>query len=560
LVSGLGLSPFQALETNTVSKSQEKASSLKKPLFSKAEDAQDNTNPNSSSDVSKKSLNKKIEDTPFNQTLKKYNKKEDQSTKSNSDISNLPQMQILNVPNQYRPPVIKEEENTEVAEIGNAQKSVDLQKLPPQMQPVAKFLESMDEYFGIRPEKVMRALNQLPPDIMLKSPHEAMTPFFEKLELQPRDFTKAQIFFNEMIQDLEKVATEDGDKGQMAQVPSEIPNLSSAKKVVPQKTTLDSLIEQKIARKAIEPQNYISHTQQGENQTIPAVAASSLSDVFNVQPAQTEASGVAINKLAGMDPQLRVQEIKISPDKITEPFFVGPEDTVTQIQMKNILGQKTNHSEKDNAEDDFKDKLGDQDSKLLQQDIKVDNQFSQNLTHKIEGGLVPQLPTQIRNENLNKITENAQALITKGGGEMKVELRPEGLGDVILKVKVQDGQVGIQMITESHEAKKLLESGLNDLKLNLAEHKLSLHNMKVDVAAQADSNNMNNFNNQNMGREEARNFLNDFREYNQSMRRQFAGSDGVRAYMKSGTPSAPDINSTSTSTRRRNEGRLDLVA
>jgi flagellar hook-length control protein FliK len=275
-------------------------------------------------------------------------------------------------------------------------------------------------------------------------------------------------------------------------------------------------------------------------------------------------SGLAIDKLQDFDPQLRIQDVKINPDKITDQFFVEGQEPAA-LQMKNMLKGQTNEKDKDELKDELKNKLGEHNPTLNPQDLKLDNQFSQNLNTKLEGTLAAQVPTEARNENINKITEHAQTLITKGGGEMKIQLRPEGMGDVLLKVKVQDGQVGIQMTTDSHEAKKLLETGMNDLKLNLAEHKLSLNHMKVDVAAQNDSNtNTNNSNNQER-RDEAREFLSQFRDYNQSMRQQFAGTDGVKAYMKSGVPRAPEVTTSSSSAKSRSsssnpDGRLYLVA
>src|SRR5262249_11729949 len=47
--------------------------------------------------------------------------------------------------------------------------------------------------------------------------------------------------------------------------------------------------------------------------------------------------------------------------------------------------------------------------------------------------------------NTRQVVETAQLLAQKGGGSMKIQLRPEGLGFVELKVGVNAGKVDIQM-------------------------------------------------------------------------------------------------------------------
>ncbi len=129
------------------------------------------------------------------------------------------------------------------------------------------------------------------------------------------------------------------------------------------------------------------------------------------------------------------------------------------------------------------------------------------------------------------------------------------MGDVLLKVKVQDGQVGIQMTADSIHSKKLLESSLSELKLNLAEHKLHLSDIKVDVSDKMKDNFENQ--NSNFNRDNAREFLGQFRQQNENFRSGFFNAPGARGYNKV-VQSAPDIQPTQTKTA--DNGRLYLVA
>lgn len=99
--------------------------------------------------------------------------------------------------------------------------------------------------------------------------------------------------------------------------------------------------------------------------------------------------------------------------------------------------------------------------------------------------VTPGLPvTQEQAEvNVQRVLSQANFLIKKGGGEVKVLLTPEGLGEIRLKVSVNDGQVGVQMQASNPEAKKMIEGGFGELKKTLANHNLSIDPIKVDVVS-----------------------------------------------------------------------------
>jgi flagellar hook-length control protein FliK len=170
-------------------------------------------------------------------------------------------------------------------------------------------------------------------------------------------------------------------------------------------------------------------------------------------------------------------------------------------------------------------------------------------------------------ENIQQILGRAQVMIRKGGGEASVKLSPEGLGDLHLKVVIQDGKVNVEMAAETREAKKLLESSLADLKSQLSAHKLSLESVKVDVANpnQFDSSAQAKMDSrQDQNREGLMKFFQQFRDEGSFQQRsQFYEMPELRAqaYRRAG-PQALGPEPVSTSARRA-EGRgssLNLVA
>ncbi len=170
--------------------------------------------------------------------------------------------------------------------------------------------------------------------------------------------------------------------------------------------------------------------------------------------------------------------------------------------------------------------------------------------------------------NIRQIMNQAQYLIKKGGGEVKVEMSPEGLGQVHLKMAIHDGKVNLQMATETAEAKLAIESGMSDLKSSLAAHKLSVDHVKVDVvsgssAGSAADNSQQSFN-QHAQKDSTRQFWNQFEQNfgNRSRDEGLTDAPGLKGYgAQRRDPLAP-VEGTSTA-KRSVEGKgsgLNLVA
>ncbi|MFN7906365.1 MAG: flagellar hook-length control protein FliK, partial [Pseudobdellovibrionaceae bacterium] len=99
-------------------------------------------------------------------------------------------------------------------------------------------------------------------------------------------------------------------------------------------------------------------------------------------------------------------------------------------------------------------------------------------------------PTE-KNESIQAILNQAKFLAQKGGGEMNVQMTPEGLGKVHLKIMMTDGKLQVQMSADSAEAKSLIESSFADLKQSLHSKKLTVDSMKVDYVQILNTDNNN---------------------------------------------------------------------
>ncbi len=176
-----------------------------------------------------------------------------------------------------------------------------------------------------------------------------------------------------------------------------------------------------------------------------------------------------------------------------------------------------------------------------------------------------------KTENMQQIMNQAQFLIKNGGGEVKVEMTPEGMGSIQMKLQVIDGKVQIQMNTETKEAKQLIEASMHDLKQALSAHQLSMDLVKVDVVQETSSahkaqndlqSQMENFMN-NQQRDGMKQHWQQFNESfgNRQARDNFIDASNIRSPVKNQT--LPGFDSASSNGRASSDGRgksLNLVA
>ena len=157
------------------------------------------------------------------------------------------------------------------------------------------------------------------------------------------------------------------------------------------------------------------------------------------------------------------------------------------------------------------------------------------------------------------LVQQAQVMVRDGGGEMKVTLTPEGLGDVAMHVKVVEGKVSVQMVTESDEAKKLIERQIGDLKHGLAQNNLQVDSIKIDTSSNLGKQLEQQY--QDAQRHQLQAAMEQFRQDTQGWRRSFFDNGVVNPYRSQGErPRDVKAPPSSGDSRSRGNRRLDLVA
>jgi len=93
----------------------------------------------------------------------------------------------------------------------------------------------------------------------------------------------------------------------------------------------------------------------------------------------------------------------------------------------------------------------------------------------------PKAQTANKAEIINQIVKKAEVIINDEQPEMRMQLEPENLGKLTLKIAVEKGLITAKFVAESQEVKKIIESNFNELKDMLQEKGLEVQNFSVSV-------------------------------------------------------------------------------
>lgn len=459
---------------------------------------------------------------------------------------------------------------------------------------IQNFVNNMKSNFDIEPTEIVRSFAKLSVEELGLPPEKTMGKVLSHLPLNEGDKQQAQMLFTNMLEKTEAASmadylkTSDRELSLKAISDEQIKQQELDKSLVKLNENFftplkkpEQIDESLVQSEWIKPQNTLETKESvpqwmntgDKDVTSHMEAPKSIQDLVglnkennsfysqSVESENPELSNYSVND------QQSLEEISKNVDSVDQDLnFKKPEPQILdinklaldrQMQAKQVISKADTSSDMESfSHENFEPQVdvtkglntGAQAQKVQDTQVFQAMMQQQNVTEAdVES-------------NINKIIQSSQAMIKDGGGEMKIQMNPEGLGEVNLKVLVEDGNVNIEMIADNKDAKKLMEKGLLDLKANLAQHKLNVDGIKVDMADQLQNQMQEEF--QNQEREFARQFMQDFRQNNQGFREQlFTG--GFGSNLKSQTEDEADnanIRSQSNNKKSNSNRRLDLVA
>ena len=163
--------------------------------------------------------------------------------------------------------------------------------------------------------------------------------------------------------------------------------------------------------------------------------------------------------------------------------------------------------------------------------------------------------TEAKKENVENLITQASAILKDGGGEMKLQLRPEGMGTVDLKVGLQNGEVSIEIMTQDQHVKKMFEDSVFDIRTALEAQHLKVETFKVGVSEHYDQSMAQQNASQFAEREFARDFMGQFRDERQAFRNQ-----SIDNIIQNRNPFQKSPEGLQPAATKLNNGRLNIIA
>lgn len=481
------------------------------------------------------------------------------------------------------------------------------------------FLFKMQKDLDIHPEKLIEAFSHMSVEQLMSPPEESMGDLLSQLDLNSEQLETAKLYFNEMLQQTASSSMADYLKEknsdisiqvlskkelQDRQIQKDISSLSNnffvqnqlkdspankeavagmaagmalvqqndgpdnffAKPLTPDNRTQTSLEGVDISgMELLDEPVALNSSPTNENSYAPNFATrmeSQLGDMDGATPGLDSADG-GIDTIENL-----MQELNVSDsDPISFDFEAGGDDAVqnivkTESSTPKVEGPVMSSASLDGAGQDNEDsESSEYDDGLYSQ--QMDGlQGKDNKNQGLKNFVInsrPQ-PTDAENaSNVKEVINSARMMVKNGGGEMKVQMNPHGLGEVTMKVNVENGNVNVEMLADSMETKKIIEKGIGELKHTLASHKLNVENIKIETPSNllGDMTDKQN----EAERQFAQQFMGEFRRNNESWRNGFLGFTGARAYASQTQGEAQNpllqVNSNKRSASSR---RLDLVA
>lgn len=434
------------------------------------------------------------------------------------------------------------------------------------------FLRKMKEEFGVTAEDVLNAFSSLSAEELAQPPEQNVEKVVMALGLDPQAAQIAKQYFNELLHKTnpKSLGDELASSGRQIDLTlmsqRELQRKQTDRRLDQMQTSFFMKNEKAMAERPMAEKPMAASIAKPTQMPFEKPLETSIDDMAPLMSQMQEVDSSAIPDTAVDDLVKKFVSAQAAPAKaipVTDmpPMMMAPATkananpnpvaalapTVTPVLERGENGETATEDEDFTSDASFLGGGITGDSST--QGLNVGGEFKTTLAQAAPGA--PQA------SGIQDIVSQAQVMVRDGGGEMKVKLNQEGLGEVAMKVNVDQGKVSVQMVTESDEAKRLIDRHLHDLRESLSANSLQVETIKVDTASNIGKQLDQQY--QDAQRQAAHQALEQFRQDHQGWRRSFFEVPGARNY-KGQTEGPRDVQPPTDSGRRAGSRRLDLVA
>lgn len=163
--------------------------------------------------------------------------------------------------------------------------------------------------------------------------------------------------------------------------------------------------------------------------------------------------------------QTNGEELDLEKVPITEKDL--PKEVEQNIENPIKSGEEINRENLETSTSIF----GIEDKTTFRQDFEVENKEFQEINKKII---------------FEQIVEKAKLIVDDNKQEIRIKLKPDILGELILKMEVEKGEFLAKILVDNYRTKELLEASLHEFKENMKENGLEIKTFEVFVGTNED--------------------------------------------------------------------------
>lgn len=179
------------------------------------------------------------------------------------------------------------------------------------------------------------------------------------------------------------------------------------------------------------------------------------------------------NKAAKAPPRMEAV-----PRPATAAFAREVESMTKQLPQPGEEGEKATPPEH-LEEEQFKPEEGKEQGKVLS-GLKTESIVAED-NSKPGSRPVQERMQFIPEKFMEQVVKKAELMIRQNSSEMRIQLHPEFLGRMTIKLVLEDGLLTARFIAENHQVKHLLESNLNSLRQSLETQGIRVEKTEVNV-------------------------------------------------------------------------------
>ncbi|HEY8278958.1 MAG TPA: flagellar hook-length control protein FliK [Bdellovibrionota bacterium] len=280
-----------------------------------------------------------------------------------------------------------------------------------------------------------------------------------------------------LLQDVNgKIKLANAEQG--AEIPQALPEaglaaggMTNPKAAIPADQPVDPHLQKAMQAKGVDPKKLKSAETSASSGSTPEKLLSTETYLQMHESMKTPAK-----ELAGKGPQAANGELPLANSRAPEALTAG---AVAGASQKELGAQPRKGEAAEVLPEGAKPKLD---------PSAVGGSFGGALAHKLNEPARHDVylpgadkPEEMRNVLLGEVGSSVALHAHKGGGEMRLVIHPDDMGELKLKVGTKNGKVEVEVTAQNEDVAKLIRGGSKELENSLREQNLSLAKLEVTV-------------------------------------------------------------------------------